>query len=374
MKLSKLFMTSLLLLITVGVFAEKVTVNTTEFKPGGTVDMSVSLENTNNVSGYTMRLYLPDGISVVTGDNVYKLSERHGQEYSITQKKASDGSSLLVVSSSKSGDVIKEHSGVLFTTKLSIASTVTVSKQAKLMSIAISDSEGKETALDNVVFDIIRVPEVTIAATSYSRQYGESNPTFEYDVKGGKLDGTPSVACEATVTSPVGEYDIVVTQGSVTTQNVTYVNGKLTITRAPLTITAKSYSIEKGEALPTFEADYTGFKNDETVDVLTKKPVLTTTATSNSEPGIYDIIVSDAEADNYEITYVSGKIEVKKPAYIPGDANGDGRISIADASLVVDYILSGGTITVSAGADMNGDGKVSIADASAIVDYILSGH
>ena len=374
MKLSKLFMTSLLLLITVGVFAEKVTVNTTEFKPGGTVDMSVSLENTNNVSGYTMRLYLPDGISVVTGDNVYKLSERHGQEYSITQKKASDGSSLLVVSSSKSGDVIKEHSGVLFTTKLSIASTVTVSKQAKLMSIAISDSEGKETALDNVVFDIIRVPEVTIAATSYSRQYGESNPTFEYDVKGGKLDGTPSVACEATVTSPVGEYDIVVTQGSVTTQNVTYVNGKLTITRAPLTITAKSYSIEKGEALPTFEADYTGFKNGETVDVLTKKPVLTTTATSNSEPGIYDIIVSDAEADNYEITYVSGKIEIKKPAYIPGDANGDGRISIADASLVVDYILSGGTVTISAGADMNGDGKVSIADASAIVDYILSGH
>ena len=242
------------------------------------------------------------------------------------------------------------------------------------MSIAISDSEGKETALDNVVFDIIRVPEVTIAATSYSRQYGESNPTFEYDVKGGKLDGTPFVACEATVTSPVGEYDIVVTQGSVTTQNVTYVNGKLTITRAPLTITAKSYSIEKGEALPTFEADYTGFKNGETVDVLTKKPVLTTTATSNSEPGIYDIIVSDAEADNYEITYVSGKIEVKKPAYIPGDANGDGRISIADASLVVDYILSGGTITVSAGADMNGDGKISIADASAIVDYILSGH
>ena len=374
MKLSKLFMTSLLLLITVGVFAEKVTVNTTESKPGGTVDMSVSLENTNNVSGYTMRLYLPDGISVVTGDNVYKLSERHGQEYSITQKKASDGSSLLVVSSSKSGDVIKEHSGVLFTTKLSIASTVTVSKQAKLMSIAISDSEGKETALDNVVFDIIRVPEVTIAATSYSRQYGESNPTFEYDVKGGKLDGTPSVACEATVTSPVGEYDIVVTQGSVTTQNVTYVNGKLTITRAPLTITAKSYSIEKGEALPTFEADYTGFKNGETVDVLTKKPVLTTTATSNSEPGIYDIIVSDAEADNYEITYVSGKIEIKKPAYIPGDANGDGRISIADASLVVDYILSGGTVTISAGADMNGDGKVSIADASAIVDYILSGH
>ena len=86
MKLSKLFMTSLLSLLTVGVFAEKVTVNTTEFKPGGTVDMSVSLENTSNVSGYAMRLYLPEGISVVTGENVYKLSDRHGQEYSITPR------------------------------------------------------------------------------------------------------------------------------------------------------------------------------------------------------------------------------------------------------------------------------------------------
>lgn len=60
--------------------------------------------------------------------------------------------------------------------------------------------------------------------------------------------------------------------------------------------------------------------------------------------------------------------------FIAGDANGDGRISIADASLIVDYILSGGTVTVSPGADMNGDGKISIADASAIVDYILSNH
>lgn len=61
-------------------------------------------------------------------------------------------------------------------------------------------------------------------------------------------------------------------------------------------------------------------------------------------------------------------------SFIAGDANGDGRISIADASLIVDYILSGGTVTISAGADINGDGKISIADASAIVDYILSNH
>lgn len=59
--------------------------------------------------------------------------------------------------------------------------------------------------------------------------------------------------------------------------------------------------------------------------------------------------------------------------YIKGDANGDRRISIADAVAIVDYILSDGkTPLVVPAADMDGNGRVSIADAVAIVDYILS--
>ena len=113
---------------------------------------------------------------------------------------------------------------------------------------------GKETALDDVVFDIVKVPEITVTATSYSRQYGESNPAFDFEIKGGKLEGTPTITCEATATSPIGEYDIVVAQGSVTSQNVIFVNGKLTVTRGPLTVTAKSYTIKQGDNLPTCEA------------------------------------------------------------------------------------------------------------------------
>ena len=61
MKHLNLFIFSLLLFTSIGVLADKVTVNATEFEPGGTVDISVSLENTSVVSGYTMKLYLPDG-------------------------------------------------------------------------------------------------------------------------------------------------------------------------------------------------------------------------------------------------------------------------------------------------------------------------
>ena len=154
------------------------------------------------------------------------------------------------------------------------------------------------------------VDPVTITAKSYSRKYGEANPTFEYTTSGATLTGTPEITCEATATSPVGEYDIVVSKGSITNYNVTLVNGKLTVTKAPLTITAKSYTIKQGDALPTFEAEYAGFKNNETNSVLTTQPTITTTATSASAPGTYEIVVSGASATNYDITYVKGTLTI----------------------------------------------------------------
>ena len=157
---------------------------------------------------------------------------------------------------------------------------------------------------------ITKADEIVVTAKSYNRQYGEANPNFEYTTAGATLSGTPAISCAATVASPVGEYDIVASKGSVTNYNVTYVNGKLTITKAPLTVTAKSYTIKQGDALPTFEAEYSGFKNNETANVLSTQPNIRTTATSASEPGTYDIIVSGAAANNYDISYVKGTLTI----------------------------------------------------------------
>ena len=57
---------------------------------------------------------------------------------------------------------------------------------------------------------------VTITAKSYTREYGEDNPTFDFTVEGATLDGTPEIICEATATSPVGTYDILIKQGTTT--------------------------------------------------------------------------------------------------------------------------------------------------------------
>ena len=157
---------------------------------------------------------------------------------------------------------------------------------------------------------------VTIIPQNYTIAYGDGLPTFEYDSQDVTLFGTPEISCEATSTSPAGTYPITITKGSVANPNATYVNGTLTIEKAPLTITAQDYTIKQGEDLPVFEATYEGFKNNETADVLTTLPTLSTTATSASEPGEYEIAVSGAEAQNYEISYVSGKLTITEASAI----------------------------------------------------------
>ena len=176
--------------------------------------------------------------------------------------------------------------------------------------IVVSGAEAKNYEMEYVYGSLTITDDAVVTAKDYTREYGEANPTFEYTVDGAILEGKPAITCEATETSPVGTYDITIAKGDITNSDVTYVKGTLTITKAPLTITAKSYSIKQGKDLPTLELEYSGFKNNETDTVFTTKPTVTTRATSYSNPGTYDITVSGAEAANYEIKYVNGTLTI----------------------------------------------------------------
>ena len=108
---------------------------------------------------------------------------------------------------------------------------------------------------------------VTITAKSYSRTYGEDNPTFEYTTTGATLNGTPEISCEATKASNVGTYTITLSKGSVTNNDVTLVNGSLSITKATIKASVGDYTITEGDDIPTFTIGYDGFKNNETAEV-----------------------------------------------------------------------------------------------------------
>lgn len=151
---------------------------------------------------------------------------------------------------------------------------------------------------------------IVVTAMSCSREYGEENPVFEYIVEGGTLDGEPRIYCNAHQHSDVGEYSINISRGSVTNRYVKYVNGTLTVTKAPLTIMADDKQMYEGDNLPEFTASYTGFKNGNSEYSLTKKPEFLCEATTTSSLGTYDITPCNAEGKNYEISYVKGKLTV----------------------------------------------------------------
>ena len=230
--------------------------------------------------------------------------------------------------------------------------TATVESAPGEYPVSASGAEARnyDISYTNGKLIVTEADAVVITAKNYTRGYGEENPTFEYTVEGATLDGTPEITCEATATSPVGTYDIVVKQGTVKNYNVTYVAGTLTITKAPLTIAAGTYSKKQGEAMPEFTLTYTGFKNNETKDVLTKQPVVTCEATVASAPGEYPVTVSGAEAQNYNISYTNGKlvvvaadaVVVKAKSYTRGygEANPTFEYTVEGAELIGQPVIT----------------------------------
>jgi len=156
--------------------------------------------------------------------------------------------------------------------------------------------------------------------------YGDPVPELTYKVEGGTLSGTPEISCEATSTSPIGSYPIIASKGSVTTDDVIYNTAYLSINSAPLTITAKSYTIKQGEPMPTFEAEYAGFKNNETPAILSELPQIEpidaerwVQIADTDTPGEYTLLIHGLTIDgNYEIEYINGKltIEAAEPVVI----------------------------------------------------------
>jgi MBG domain-containing protein len=113
----------------------------------------------------------------------------------------------------------------------------------------------------------------------------------------------------------VGTYPIVPTlsdngTGALANYTVTSNNGTLTISPAPLTVTASNASMIYGDPLPAFTGTITGIKNADNITA-----TYTTTATSASNVGTYAItpLPSDnatGKLANYSVTLVNGTLTI----------------------------------------------------------------
>jgi hypothetical protein len=132
------------------------------------------------------------------------------------------------------------------------------------------------------------------------------------------VSGAPVLSTTAAAGANAGAYPITVAAGTLSAANYTFpaadlIAGTLTVTPAPLVITAVSSTIAAGQPLPTPTVTYAGFVDGNTAASLSPPPVIHAAATSSAVPGTYPIVVSGASSPNYTITYVPGTLTVVLP-------------------------------------------------------------
>ncbi len=170
---------------------------------------------------------------------------------------------------------------------------------------------------------VITPAALTIAADNKTRLYGDANPpltaTFTGITNGDTPGAIPGVTLTtpATIVSNVGSYAINVASGANANYTITYVNGQLVLTPAPLTIAANDASRLEGQPNPPFTAAYTGFKLGQTPAALGGALAFSTPATLASPPGPYAITPLGQTSTNYTITYVDGVLTVTPLPVVP---------------------------------------------------------
>jgi MBG domain (YGX type) len=162
---------------------------------------------------------------------------------------------------------------------------------------------------------------LTVTANAQSRLYGAANPALIY-ASSGLLNGdtlSGGLATTATTISNVGSFGI--TQGSLADSNyaIAYLGAQLTVTAAPLRVTANAQSRLDGTANPTLSYGSLGLVNGDTLSGL-----LATSATASSNVGAYAITQGTLVASaNYTLSYVGANLTVTAaPLAVTADAQG----------------------------------------------------
>ena len=298
----------------------------------GAGEYEIKLEK-GTISNYKVTL-VPGKLTIkkatltATADNCSKQQGEANPDFTITYSgwKFSDDESVLTVAPTATA-----------------ATDATTAPGTYDITVSGGEAANYEFSYVKGTLTISEADPLTVTAKSYEIFYGDDIPAFEFTSEGATVNGTPEITCEATSKSPVGEYPIVIKKGTVTNYNDTYVNGKLTIKKATLTAKVKDTSVEQGKATPTFEITYEGFKNGEDKSVLTKEPVATTTREPMSDIGFYDITLSGGEAQNYDFSYVNGKLEVTPPGLVTITVTNCDRYYGA-ANPTFTYTVSGGEL------------------------------
>jgi hypothetical protein len=179
---------------------------------------------------------------------------------------------------------------------------------------------------------VVTPAPLTVTANDASRVVGQPNPTFTAGFSGfvngdtpADLAGTLALGTPATAASPVGTYPVTPSGLSSLNYTITFAAGTLTITPAPLTVTANDATRVVGRPNPTFTAGFSGLVNADTPADLAGTLTFSTPADANSPRGTYPITPAGLTSPNYTITFAAGTLTVTPalaPLLVSGPTNG----------------------------------------------------
>ena len=192
---------------------------------------------------------------------------------------------------------------------------------------------------------------LSITASSGTMTYGGAAPAITPSISGLQNGDNPSVlgaglTCGTTATSSssVGSYASTCSGAVDDNYDISYVDGSVTMTPAPLSITASSGTMTYGGSVPTITPIVAGLQNGEDPSVLGAGISCDTAANTSSPAGDYASACSGAMDANYTITYSFGDVTVS-PA----------MLQVTASSASVPYGSTPAAVTPSYSGFVNGD-------------------
>jgi len=240
----------------------------------------------------------------------------------------------------------------------------------------VSDPDNKlgnyAVTMVNGTLTVTPVP-LTITAQNKSKDYGAALPIFTATYSGfvngdteTSLDTSVTLATTANATSPAGVYPITATGAADLNYTITQVNGTLTITAVPLTITANNASRSYGMINPPFAATYSGFVNGDNSTHLLGTLVFTTAAETNSPVGTYPVTPSGQSSPNYAVSFVDGTLTITAYALV---ATADNQTKLYGAALPT---LTGTLVGVHNGDAITATFTTTATAASNVSSYVIT--
>ena len=145
--------------------------------------------------------------------------------------------------------------------------------------------------------------------------YGDPNPSFTYTLSGFVNNEDESVfrtplqwSVDCSQNSDVGLYPIRLNTEDYAenyTLNILR-TGNLSVKKAPVLVKMNDQTRLYGDTNPQFTLSFEGLKNDDTTPDLSADFKISTTATAESEVGMYDVRVSGGQSKNYEFREFQG--------------------------------------------------------------------